>query len=173
MSTFQDIRGRLEAVTADALQAAGIPTVTFDNVQEDAPPIPWASVSLSFTGTLALSLGCVADQITGSVVVSVLTEKRKGSTAGEEATLAVLQAWAALNRDFNELTRIRTFNHQGPVTFEPLNQREVAHCLHTLNCGFTARVWQQPSVPNGAPLLVTHDGSALVTDTGARIAALP
>lgn len=137
MSRFQDVRGRLEQVTADALAAAGITAVGFDNVQEDFDELPFASMTLSFTGTIALSLGCVADKLEGSVAVTVVTPRRQGSTAGEDACQRVLQAWADLNRDYASAVRIRTRNHQGPVSLAPGTD---PHHVHTLNCGFSASV---------------------------------
>jgi hypothetical protein len=171
MARFQDVRGKLELATRDALVAAGIPSVVFDNVQETPPPLPYAIVGVSFSSTIEPSLGCVADHLQGTVIVTLATAKQQGSAAGEDAAQAVLWAWGGLNSDFSDPVRLRTYNHDGPVTVAP--GQKAGH-LHTLNCGFTARVWEPPPPPPGEMLLlVTHDGSALVTDTGARIAVLP
>lgn len=164
-SSFQTIRGRIEQVTAAALQSAGIPLVTFDNVQENRPPLPWAAVSISFAGTIALSLGCTADKIEGSVIVTVATEKRRGSRAGEDALLAVLRSWASLNADFASPIRLRTRNHFGPVTLPPGTD---PHHIHTLNCGFTATV-STAGPPLAGPTLLTTSEGPLVTGDGERI----
>jgi hypothetical protein len=136
MSRFQDIRGRLEAVTRDALQAAGITSVTFDNVEETPEDMPSASISLSFTGTISHSLGCDSDLIQGSMIVTVVTPKQQGSTAGEDACQSVIQAWSGLNQDFADAVRLRTRNLMGPVTIVSAAPRHI----HTMNCAFSGRV---------------------------------
>jgi len=136
MGTFQDIRGRLEAVTWDALQAAGITSVTFDNVEETPDDLASASISISFTGTISHSLGCDADLIQGTMIVTVLTPKQQGSVAGEAACQSVLQAWSGLNQDFAEAVRLRVRNLMGPVTIVSAAPRHI----HTLNCAFSGRV---------------------------------
>lgn len=135
MATFQSIRGRLEAVTRDALQAAGITAVTFDNVEESPEELPSASISLSFTGTISHSLGCDADLIQGSIIVTIATPKQQGSVAGENAAQQVLQAWSRLNIDFAEPVRLRTWNITGPVTIVSAAPRHI----HTLNAAFSGR----------------------------------
>jgi hypothetical protein len=135
MARFQDIRGRLEAVTRDALQAAGVTHVTFDNVEETPDELPSASISLSFTGTIEPSFGCDADLIQGSMIVTIATPKQQGSTAGEDAAQKVLQAWSGLNLDFAHPVRLRTRNQTGPVTIVSAAPRHI----HTLNCAFSGR----------------------------------
>ena len=146
MARFQDVRGRLEAVTRDALATGGIERVIFDNTIETPPALPYAIMTVSFGSTIARSRGCVADNLVGSLVVTIATGKQQGSSAGEDAAQAVLQAWGQLNCNFSDTVRLRTYNHDGPTTFSASNQRDerTATHLHTLNCGFTARVWGPP-----------------------------
>jgi hypothetical protein len=136
VSTLQTIRGRIEDVTAAALQAAGV-APTFDNVQEDPPPLPWASITVSFGGSIATSLGCVADQVAGTVTVQIHSRKRLGSRQGEDAAFAVLQAWGGLNRERGGAVRVRTTGHQGPLTVAPGADAEHRH---RLSCSFSARL---------------------------------
>lgn len=176
MARFQDVRGKLELVTRDALIAAGIPSVVFDNTLENPPPLPYALVGVSFGSTVALSLGRTADNLLGTMVVTLATPKQQGSTAGEDAAQAVLRAWTALNHDFADPVRLRTYNHDGPVTFSASNQRDekTAKHIHTLNCGFTARVLEPAVTPwPELVVLVDQDLVPLVTDTGAGIQVLP
>lgn len=136
MARFQDIRGKLELITRDALVAAGITNVVFDNTAETPPPLPYAVVTISFGMVVEPSLGCDADHLRGSMVVTLATPKQKGSAAGEDAAQAVLQAWTGLNRDFKTPVRVRTFNQEGPATLPP---GDTPMHLHALNCGFVGR----------------------------------
>jgi hypothetical protein len=110
----------------------------------------------------------VADHLQGSMIVTLVTPKQQGSSAGEDAAQAVLWAWGGLNKDFRDPVRLRTYNHYGPVTVDP---GQSPRHLHTLNCGFTARLWERPPPPPSGGL-VTDEGFAVVTDTGARIMVL-
>jgi hypothetical protein len=161
MARFQDVRGKLEITTRDALIAAGIPNVVFDNTQETPPKLPFAIVTVSFGSTIAVSLGCVADNLVGSMIVTLATPKQRGSATGEDAAQAVLQAWGQLNCDFRDPVRLRTYNHDGPVTVDP---GQTPRHVHTLNCGFTARVTAAPPLPPG-------EKRRLATDTGVLILA--
>jgi hypothetical protein len=160
---FQDVRGRMELVTRDALQAAGIPSVTCDNTLENQPALPYAIVSISFGHTIGLSFGCVADNLQGTVIVTLATAKQRGSTRGEDAAQAVLQAWGQLNCEFANPVRLRTYNHDGPVTVDP---GQTPRHLHTLNCSFTARVFRAVVQVGG---LVDELTAPIVTEAGSRI----
>jgi hypothetical protein len=152
MTRFQDVRGRLESVTRDALHAAGIITVTYDNVEETPDELPSATISLSFTDTIAHNMGCDAEFIRGTMIVTVATPKQLGSVAGEDACQGVIQAWRGLNADYRDLLRVRTRNLMGPVTIVSAAPRHI----HTMNCAFRAAVF----TPAPRPLIgsVVVDG---------------
>lgn len=146
MSRFQAIRGKLELITRDALRAGGIQNVIFDNTAQTPPALPFAIVTVSFGSTIAVSFGCAAEKVSGSMAVGIFTPLGRGSTEAEDVAAAVLRAWVELNRDFSAPVRLRTYNHDGPITFDPggLSQsvRGVGvdpYSMHTLNCGFLAR----------------------------------
>lgn len=136
MTQLQAIRGQVEIVTRDSLQAAGIERVIYDNTLETPPQLPIAIITLSFRGMLAPSLGCDADHIRGTVIVEIRTGKAQGSVQGEEAGRAVVQGWAAANRDYAAALRLRFRDIEGPVTMAPSG---LPYHVHMLNCGFVAR----------------------------------
>lgn len=171
MARFQDVRGKLEITTRDALIAAGIERVVFDNTEETPPRLPYAIVTVSFGRTIEPSLGCVADHLQGSMAVGVYSRLGRGSTEAEDAVQSVLWAWGGLNKDFSDPVRLRTYNHDGPVTFDPGGLSQLVRGLgtapssiHTVNCGFTARV-------AAAPPLQPGEKRRLATDTGVLILA--
>lgn len=133
--TLQATRGKLEAVTRDALIAGGVASIAFDNTMETPTATPHASISLSFGPMSSPSMGCSPDHVRGTVSVTIATARGKGSVAGEEAGLAVICAWGNLNTDYSEALRLRTFDQQGPVTIAP-GDRPVH--VHSVSCSFTA-----------------------------------
>ena len=143
--SYQDVRGKFQKVTHDALVAAGVPAanISFDNWGESAAPADqtYALIFLSFGATIGDVVGCEGmEHIVGSLQVNLYTPKQAGSKPGEDICQSVISEWCKMNHyayDVTPLLSARTFGIEGPTTLNP-DQRP--HHANVLSCSFRARV---------------------------------
>jgi hypothetical protein len=140
MSSFQQVRGVFESVTAEALVLGGIAPelVFFDGVQETPPDsaTPYAVISLSFEQSAVETVGCAMEAIGGSLLCNIYTPKQRGSRPGEDIAAEVLRAWVGLNRAMQTPSNAKVQGLEGPRTIAS-DQRP--HHVHNVSCSFTAR----------------------------------
>ena len=135
--TYQAIRRYFEEPVEAVLTSFGIP-IRYEN-QLDASgsaDIEYALVRLNFGTTANIALGCAIEDLRGSLVVEVYSEKGVGPGRVQQVTAEISQALYALNdrpkaRDANGvLGRVDPIN--GPA-FTAL--AEQPHFLASLSCG--------------------------------------
>ena len=103
MSTYQTVRGYLEAGAMQSLKNAGIDDsrIFYDNVGDSPGKADqmYAVISLSFTNTIQDTVSNCGgiESLTGSIQVNIYTPRNEGSVPGETAALEVIKSWNNAN----------------------------------------------------------------------------
>jgi len=140
--TYQAIRRYFEAPVETVLSSFNIP-VRYENqlVPTSGADIEFALVRLNFGTTAELALGCALENIRGSLVIEIFSEKGVGPGRLQTVSAEVSQALYALNtrpkaRDSNGvLGRVDPIS--GP-NFTPLADQP--YFVVSLSCGVVASV---------------------------------
>ena len=144
--SFQIVRGAFESEAFKALTVdAGLDpaNVFFDNFGETPPASGvYATVNFSFSTPVVDTVSCEGlENLQGSLSVNVYTPKNQGSKAGEDACLALMRNWQAINRWKPEpddvLRRACTREIEGPFTIAPDSR---PHHVNNVSCTWMARV---------------------------------
>ena len=104
MSTYQTVRGYLEAGAMQSLKNAGIDDsrIFYDNVGESPGKANqmYAVISISFTDTIQDTVSNCGgiESLTGSIQVNISTPRNEGSVPGETAALEIIKSWNNANR---------------------------------------------------------------------------
>ena len=104
MSTYQTVRGYLEAGAMQSLKNAGIDDsrIFYDNVGESPGKADqmYAVISISFTDTIQDTVSNCGgiESLTGSIQINISTPRNEGSVPGETAALEVIKSWNNANR---------------------------------------------------------------------------
>ena len=104
MSTYQTVRGYLEAGAMQSLKNAGIDDsrIFYDNVGDSPGKADqmYAVISLSFTNTIQDTVSNCGgiESLTGSIQVNISSPRNEGSVPGETAALEVIKSWNNANR---------------------------------------------------------------------------
>ena len=129
MSTYQTVRGYLEAGVMQSLKSGGIDDsrIFFDNVGETPGKADqmYAVVSLSFTDTIQDTISNCGgiESLTGSIQVNIHTPRNEGSVPGETVALEVIKDWQHLNRWMAQpgdpILSASIRNVDGPISLAP------------------------------------------------------
>ena len=104
MSTYQTVRGYLEAGAMQSLKNAGIDDsrIFYDNVGSTPGKADqmYAVISISFTDTIQDTVSNCGgiESLTGSIQVNISSPRNEGSVPGETAALEVIKSWNNANR---------------------------------------------------------------------------
>ena len=130
--TYQEIRGALEVITYAALDAIGIECF-FDNVAHEQPDASatYAEIAISFETSKRDNVGCCGtNDVGGTIGVNIFTPANTGSRGGEDAALAVFEAWA-------KSTTVRLRNFDGPRGIS--GDEGARHQLHRISAAFRGK----------------------------------
>jgi len=140
--SYQAVRRYFEEPIETVLASYNIP-VRYENqlVPTSGADIEFALIRLNFGTTAEIAIGCAVEDLRGSLVVEVFTEKGVGPGRLQDVTAEISQALYALNdrpkaRDANGvLGRVDPIT--GPA-FTPLSQDP--YFVASLSCGVVASV---------------------------------